>query len=148
RVRWIEGQLQLLRGGAVPGHRSWRRAADAGAHGDSRYEQPRLGLRILLILFEPHDAAKLDLGNRDQSLSDSGQPGSAAGVRAGRGAGLSVGKGAREPVRAELLQRAGTAGNCRREYRLPDCAVQPLLDSYFQSGPRWRPDLQRRRVEG
>ena len=98
-------------------------------------------VRILLVLSESDDAAEPDLGSRGQSLSDSRQPESAAGVRAGRSAGLSVGESPREPDRAELLQRAGAAGSCWREYRLPDRAVQPLLDGYFQSRPRRRPDL-------
>ena len=50
RIRRIEGQLQLLHDGAIPGHGSRRRAAHVGAYGDSRHQQPGQLLWILLLL--------------------------------------------------------------------------------------------------
>ena len=97
-------------------------------------------IRLFFVFAESDDAAEPDHRRLRSIISRfRANPESAAGLPAGRRAGLSVGRCPRRPVRAELLRRPRAAGHRRRGYRLPDRAVQPLFDGSFY--PDYKGDL-------
>ena len=136
-----KGDFSYLHDGAIPRHRSRSRAADARTHGDSRYEQPGIVVRVLFVLSEFDHAAEPDLGraiNHFQIPANPDQPQvfALAGVPVYPSA--KVRENQFEQNYFNVLALQGVIGN---EYRLPDRAVQPILDGHFQSRSRWRPDL-------